>query len=115
MLGQFTASEHKAVMFSDCRRVIHPTTTDPEAKMAVWGGERPPSWRDARDRIQGPLQIGCGGRVFWDQVDPRYADKVGYVGVCTHCGWEVYSLDLLVEKPDVQRFTGRWGWRKKAA
>src|SRR3990167_5425136 len=111
-------------MFADCRRVIHPTTTEPATRHGLWGGSRLPSWRDdLKVKLRGPAQVGCGGRGFWGPSEPKFWPQVGYVGTCGHCGWQVFTVDLLrtEEERDMGADVGdrRWAadawWVKQAA
>ena len=100
---EFTRGDHARVMFEDCRRVIDHSTSTPALREKTYGGKRLPMWDDAPP----VAQIGCGGRVFWQYplasvsdpaavAMPDFWGRVGYVGICSHCGWEVYTLDLLL-------------------
>lgn len=106
----FTRSAHEAVMFQDCRRVIHPSTIDPAARHGLWGGSRLPSWRDdLRAAFRGPSQVGCGGRVFWTLAEPKFWPLVGYVGICHHCGDQTFTLDLLRTAEEVDLARAEYG------
>lgn len=61
----FSDQEHKSVMFQACQRPL-------------------------------PDRTGCvGGRVFWQPAEPQWRKELGYVGLCSHCGWQVFTCDLL--------------------
>ena len=112
--------QHEAVMFRECRRVIHPTTTEPAGRLGLWGGQRLPSWRDdLKATFRGPVQIGCGGQVFWGKAEPKFWPQLGYVGACGHCGDQTFTLDLLRTAEERDLATAGLGqpegWRKRAA
>lgn len=38
---------------------------------------------------------GCGGKVFWSPAEPSWLKQLGLVGVCTMCGTQWFTSELL--------------------
>lgn len=38
-----------------------------------------------------------GGRMTWQWSEPQWRNELGLVGVCTHCGFQAFSTDILNE------------------
>lgn len=102
-----TKEQHEREVFADCRRVIHEDTVDPDRRQERFGGKRLPEWYDdLRRELRGAYRVGCGGRMDWRPAEPRWLKVVGYVGICTHCGWQVFTGDLLENARKSGRLTG---------
>lgn len=53
------------------------------------------AYRNCRRVISDQNRIGCGGRMFWGLAEPQWSRVLGLVGICSHCGHQVFTADLI--------------------
>lgn len=64
-----------------------------------------------------------GGRMFWQPAEPAWRKDLGYVGMCSHCGFQAFTADLLYVAPNQELYVGKrrrlsapqWNKRKMEA
>ena len=66
------------------------------------------TFRDCRRFIRDMNRVGCiGGQMFWQEGEPQWSNMIGLIGTCTHCGWQVFTMDLLQKPERGGRYAGR--------
>jgi hypothetical protein len=54
-----------------------------------------PSHRRVGDTGDVIKRDGCTGRVFWGNAEPQWMRVLGFVGICSHCGTQWFTSELL--------------------